>query len=81
MTPPVIPPNPNPRSNITGLLAVFLITMGCLILVCVLGAGYLAITYGPELLNQLNATPIAADLPALMSSLAQEGSYPRRQTA
>ena len=59
MTPPIMPPNPNPRSNITGLLAVFLITMGCLILICVLGTGYLALRYGPELLNQFNPTASA----------------------
>jgi immune inhibitor A len=43
-TPPQeTPPQPPRQNNFMGLLGIFLVAMGCLILVCVVGAGYLVL--------------------------------------
>ena len=36
-------PQPPRQNNFMGLLGIFLVAMGCLILVCVVGAGYLVL--------------------------------------
>ncbi len=39
------PPQPQRQNNFLGLLGIFLVAMGCLIMVCVVGSGYLVIRY------------------------------------
>ena len=45
--PPQPPQTPQPQrqNNLLGLLGIFLVAMGCLIMVCVIGSGYLLIRY------------------------------------
>ncbi len=56
---PSLPPQPQRQNNFLGLLGIFLVAMGCLIMVCVVGAGYLVLRY---VLNPSNgtATPTAS---------------------
>ena len=52
-------PQPQPKNNsFLGLLGIFLVAMGCLIMVCVVGSGYLVIRYVLETSSE-TATPAA----------------------
>jgi immune inhibitor A len=57
---PPQPPQPQRQNNFLGLLGIFLVAMACLIMVCVVGSGYLVIRYVFETRNA-TATPTAND--------------------